>query len=180
MNAHDELATRFWARVEKSDRCWAWTGSVSVYGYGQFQPRRGESHRAHRLAYEMEVGPIPEGLVLDHLCRNRACVNPAHLEPVTSKENVLRGVGPSARNASKSHCDSGHEFDAVGSKGERRCTKCDNERTSRWAIAKRQAVVCGASTRDGGSYKMRVALGKKCRNHSTANPATVLHEGATK
>lgn len=91
------------------DDCWEWTGRKQTAGYGQtFVGGRGVV--VHRLAYEHLVGPIPDGLVLDHLCRNRTCVNPAHLEPVSNKDNILRGVGPSAINARKTHCRRGHEF----------------------------------------------------------------------
>jgi HNH endonuclease len=78
---------------------------------------------AHRVAYEMWFGPIPDGLVIDHLCRNRACVNPAHMEPVTHRENLLRGTGASARQAAKKTCIRGHEFD-VRNKNGRECTTC--------------------------------------------------------
>ncbi|MFI1562215.1 HNH endonuclease [Streptomyces sp. NPDC020490] len=84
---------RFWARVDKTapGGCWVWTGSVESKGYGA-PTINGAKRPAHRVAYEDLVGPIPEGLHLDHLCRVRRCVNPEHLEPVTSRENALRGI----------------------------------------------------------------------------------------
>ncbi len=86
-----EPGERFWAKVDRSGECWLWTGNVYRDGYGQFYVERRQV-RAHRWAYESEVGPIPEGLVLDHLCRVRLCVRPSHLEPVTNRENLLRGI----------------------------------------------------------------------------------------
>lgn len=92
-------AERLWARVDKNpdgSGCWIWTGALTTNGYGQV--RWGDrTLRAYRLVYELLVGPIPDGLQLDHLCRNRRCVNPAHLEPVTQWENWARGMAPSAR-----------------------------------------------------------------------------------
>lgn len=88
--------------------CWPWLRSGSK-GYGRLVVR-GVRKLAHRYFYEEMRGPIPSGLTLDHLCRNRACVNPWHLEPVTVRDNVLRGNGLSAVNARKTHCKRGHEF----------------------------------------------------------------------
>jgi hypothetical protein len=106
---------RFWSNVEnQGDDCWAWLGVLSqTTGYGLWH-RRVDGNLitvgAHRFAYEETIGEIPPGLVIDHLCRNRQCVNPHHLEPVSQRENTLRGVGPSAENARKTHCKRGHKF----------------------------------------------------------------------
>lgn len=96
------------------DGCWEWHASLNDGGYGQMAGGPGSSPlRAHRVMYEWLIGPIPDGLVIDHLCRNRACVNPAHMEPVTRGENVKRGVAAEAtraRLAAQTHCKRGHEF----------------------------------------------------------------------
>lgn len=103
---------RFWNKVKKTDTCWIWVGYHNEAGYGMINIKN-KPYRAHRLAYEMLVGPIPEGLHIDHLCRVRDCVNPAHMEPVTNLENTRRGIGglmASKRNAAITHCRQGHEF----------------------------------------------------------------------
>lgn len=99
----------FWSRVEMTDTCWPWMGTTSTGGYGSVSIK-GKTYRTHRLAYELAKGSVPAGLVLDHLCHNPCCVNPDHLEPVTNQENVLRGIGPSAQHAKKTHCVRGHEL----------------------------------------------------------------------
>lgn len=102
------LPGRFWDKIEVRDGCWHWTASRSAqYGYIWWE---GRGWRAHKLAYLILVGPIPEGLELDHLCTNPLCVNPDHLEPVTHRENVLRSNNMAGRNARKTHCKWGHEF----------------------------------------------------------------------
>ena len=96
-------------RIDSDTGCWVWFGGRTSRGYGHFRVD-GRYATTHRWAYEHLVGPIPEGLEIDHLCRNHSCANPAHLEPVTHKENVLRGRAPTAINAAKTHCTRGHEF----------------------------------------------------------------------
>ena len=108
----DKIPERIKAKIdfEGPGGCWIWKGYVDPQGYGQLC-YNGKPHiRPQRMIYEIMVGVIPAGLTLDHLCRNRACVHPKHLEPVSNKENVLRGTGLSAENARKIHCKRGHEF----------------------------------------------------------------------
>lgn len=109
--------------------CVIFTGANS-HGYGKVAVGGGRMVYAHRAMYELMVGPIPSGHVLDHLCRNRACVNPGHLEPVTHRENILRGNGASARNAVKTHCPEGHEYDARNADGSRKCSICERARSA--------------------------------------------------
>jgi hypothetical protein len=102
---------RFWAKVQKTETCWLWTGSKTPNGYPVFWNGKIQEG-SHRYAYELLVGPIPAGLHIDHLCRNPGCVNPAHLEPVTQRENTMRSpIAPAALNAAKTHCKRGHPFD---------------------------------------------------------------------
>ena len=118
---------KYWVRVEGSG-CWAWTGGLDTSGYGIFSVN-GNSVGAHRWSYQHHVGPVPEGLELDHLCRVRRCVNPEHLEPVTSQVNTLRGQSPMAANARKTHCPSGHPYDQVNTNwydGRRYCRACQS------------------------------------------------------
>jgi hypothetical protein len=110
------------------DRCWEWRGPMFSNGYGLFNAL-GREHVAHRVVYEQWWGrPVAIGKVLDHVCRNPACVNPYHLEEVTQRENTMRGTGPSAANAKKTHCLNGHEFTPentrVRASGKRECREC--------------------------------------------------------
>jgi hypothetical protein len=135
---------RFWPLVLMVESCWEWVGHRNRQGYGKFWAYR-KCREAHRWSYEHFVGPIPRGLTLDHLCRNPGCVNPSHLEPVTAKENSLRGHNPFADNARKTHCVHGHKLSGKNLKtppsraGIRLCRKCCNAMAMR-RYYKRQAA----------------------------------------
>lgn len=145
----DRLASpeeRFWGFVDKGDDCWMWTGSRLDSGYGRF--RAGRLMLAHVFAFEAAFGPVPAGMELDHLCHtedlscpggfgceHRACVNPAHLEPVLHRENTLRGRTIPAMHAEKTHCPAGHTYDSIntyirtrGGSKSRNCRACKRER----------------------------------------------------
>lgn len=137
---HPSVEDRFWSKVEKNgplwngSPCWLWTAYCDKDGYGHWTPTHGAAgKRAHRVAYEILIGPIPEGLPLDHLCRNSPCCNPNHLEPVTDRTNILRGVGFAALNAKKTHCPKGHPYSLtntyINSKGQRICRTCERTRS---------------------------------------------------
>lgn len=134
------LIERFWSKTVTSPDCWGWQGSHQHQtGYAQLHVRlddgRWSATVAHRVAWEIIHGPIPDGLVLDHLCRNRGCVNPGHLELVTDRVNILRGTGFSARHAVKTTCPAGHLYDEANTyirkdskAGARQCRTCDADR----------------------------------------------------
>ncbi len=130
--------SRFWSKVNKDGPlptwapflgpCWLWTGAPDSLGYGAIRVD-GKTIRAHVMSYRVNVGPVPEGLQLDHLCRVRLCCNPGHLEAVTQHENILRGSSPAAANATKTRCKRGHPFDEANTytdagTGARRCREC--------------------------------------------------------
>lgn len=132
---------RLFEKVDKTDACWIWTGATYRRGYGKmFIGSKADGTAkivaAHRIAYEHLRGPIPGGMTLDHLCRNVACVNPDHLEPVSMRENWRRGTSASAVNLVKTHCIHGHEFTsentyvAKGKHGnpQRLCKACGRNR----------------------------------------------------
>lgn len=147
---------RLWGKVDVRgpDECWPWKGKLN-HGYGMLMVRvsgRSASRFAHRLAYEFTVGPIPDGLHLDHVCHvpeecrlngecpHRRCCNPAHLQPVTPRENTLRSNNVTAVNAAKTHCIRGHEFTEANTyrpNGYRRCRTCMREATRKWEAKRR-------------------------------------------
>lgn len=124
-----EVTNRFWRKVRFRESCWLWE-RPNADGYGRFH-FRGKPTLAHRWSYQQLVGPIPEGLTLDHLCRKRACVRPEHLELVSLAENKRRGESPAALNTRKSFCPQGHPYDlfnTISRRGKRECRECANAR----------------------------------------------------
>ncbi len=131
--SQETLSEFFWRRVEipHAGACWSWIAGTNAKGYGTLSYSLYGENLAHRWVYRQLVGPIPEGLQLDHLCRNPGCVNPMHLEPVTNRENVQRGLAgqaTGAQNRAKTHCVRGHEFNEantyVKKSGGRSCRRC--------------------------------------------------------
>lgn len=133
-----QVARNFWSKVQQRGECWEWTGHLTEKGYGQFG-LDGKPFLAHRVSYMLHIGELPEDLTVDHLCMNKRCVNPLHLECVTRGENIRRawaaGLNPypalAARNRQKTHCSRGHAFDeentAISPDGHRSCRTCRRE-----------------------------------------------------
>lgn len=127
----------FWFNVDikEPNECWPWLRGKISGGYGKVTIGK-VLKLAHRVAYELVKGSIPDGMTIDHVkalgCNNKACCNPFHLEIVTQRENTLRGTGPSANNAKATHCIHGHTFDEQNTHrlpdGKRVCRTCDRER----------------------------------------------------
>lgn len=134
--------------------CLLWLGSTTRLGYGMMSVHS-VNRTVHRLAYELAKGPIPEGMVLDHLCRVRCCINPDHLEAVTQKENVMRGDCPTAINARKTHCKRGHALDEVNTyyyPRSRACRQCIKEQ--------------------GRNYRATHARKSRAKNNVDINPSS--------
>jgi HNH endonuclease len=127
------LLVEFLDRIEKTPSCWNWLGTIDRDGYGRFMAN-GKLWTAHRFSFLAFRGKVDEGLTIDHLCRNRRCVNPGHLEPVSVRENTLRSpIAITAVNFRKTHCIHGHELsgdnlymckEKDGKRDRRNCVKC--------------------------------------------------------
>ena len=143
--------------VDPETGCWNWKAQRTWNGYGRFR-LDGKLHYAHRVCYELVKGKIPEGLELDHLCRNRGCVRPGHLEAVTHQENVRRGV---PANSAKTHCLQGHRLSGdnlyVRPDGERVCRTCRAERARRYRTKKKK----GANPANGVDARAPIVKGAK-------------------
>ena len=145
---HEKDLKRFWLRVNKDGpipvcrpelgQCWIWLGYLKRYGKFWMQ---GQSQMPHRVSYEISVRKIPIGLTLDHLCKNKACVNPMHLEPVTLRENILRSDNPPAINATKTKCPRGHLLKGANlytdPSRKRRCRICQCKAEKGYRIRRR-------------------------------------------
>lgn len=126
---------KLWDKINKSSTCWFWFGAIDKDGYGIWTSKK-KTYRVHRFMYELYNGKILSGMVIDHLCRIRNCVNPEHLRAITNKENILCGVGITAQNSRKIVCNKGHDLSGKNlyvyknKKGgvDRHCLKCDKER----------------------------------------------------
>lgn len=149
---------------EPNSGCWIWMGTVSN-NYGVYR-----SERAHRVVYKALSGPIPDGLVLDHLCRNTFCVNPSHLEPVTPRENVLRGIGPAAINAAKTYCSKGHPLNSENTYSSvwngfhlRKCKVCEEEYRTAWRARVCKEIAEAASRGEVTRKRLRPAQSRWLR-----------------
>lgn len=138
-----------WQRIVVVESCWEWVGTIHNTGYGCMSDETGRQVRPHRFMWELMRGPIPPGLTIDHLCRNKRCVNPDHMEVVTFGENTLRGNAWSGVNKRKTHCNHGHPFSgenlAITPQGYRSCRACSRANTA--ASRQRKLAASGPRVR---------------------------------
>ena len=148
---HQSLYSAWWDRVDFAvSGCWNWTGATAERGYGLvYNPQTKRFVRAHRRVYEMCVGPIPDGLEIDHLCRNPRCINPDHLEPVTHVENCLRSPIMGQGQTTKTHCPAGHPYEGenlyIFPNGARACRTCQRVHQAAWYLRRKQGESWGLS-----------------------------------
>jgi hypothetical protein len=188
VSRHADPETRFWAKVTRGapDECWLWSGTVDEDGYGIFFPIGRKPVRAHRFAYELLVESIPPELVIDHVrargCAHRNCVNPAHLEPVTNVENVLRGDSPAAQNARTPTCVRDHPLSGgnlrVTKAGKRQCRQCDRDRTRDRQRRRRAGLIPGAPRCSEDDCERLAAARGLCDMHYRQQSRTTRKEAA--
>jgi hypothetical protein len=159
MNHYDPFDTRVIEHfldivfpIMKEKGCWLWPRNITSRGYGLFYTSQkgkrlngvwGKPVRAHRYMHELAMGLIPENLSLDHLCRNKSCIRPSHLEAVSQGENVMRGNAPSAHHAAKTYCPMGHPYNSVNTRmnhGSRVCRICHRDREHRRYHSKQKGL----------------------------------------
>lgn len=131
----ERVLQNFLDKIEIVDECWEWRGAhknQDPLNYGYFQdPLAGKVRLAHRVAYEWWVGPLEDDLEINHLCCNRSCVRPEHLEQITRHENLMKSEGITAHNAQKTHCPKNHLYDGYNSQGRRICKTCQRDAVRR-------------------------------------------------
>lgn len=162
MPAARPIEERFWEKVDRRgpDECWPWTASLDGKGYGQIG-YAGRIRKAHQISWELQVGPLTPGLVIDHLCFNKACMNTTHMEEVQQGDNARRGRARRTPQRLKTHCVHGHKYTVENTRllagGRRACRECERRKAREWARADRarrraEAVANGTYRPPNGGY----------------------------